>query len=268
MSYNGKHNDANREDNRDGSDNNNSWNCGVEGPTDDQAVLGLRLRQTRNFLASLLLSQGVPMLCGGDEIARTQQGNNNAYCQDDELSWTDWHLDRTRRELLAFTRRLIRLRRDHPVLRRRRFFYGRPIQGSEIQDLAWFRPDGKEMTEENWRDPLGRCIGLRLAGDALTEVDADGRRVRDDTLLILLNAYHEPIPFVVPAHRPGVRWELVLDTRTKDGLRRHRALKGGEAYDLAGRSLSVLRLRDASAPDPMAPHSVRQRGGGGHAKAA
>jgi glycogen operon protein len=266
VSYNGKHNEANKEDNRDGSDNNNSWNCGSEGPTDDPAVLDLRMRQMRNMLATLLVSQGVPMLCGGDEIARTQHGNNNAYCQDNEISWYDWRLDRSRRELLAFTRLLIRLRREHPVLRRRQFFYGRPIQGSEIEDVAWFRPDGKDMSAENWQDANGRCIGLRLSGDAIPEVDFDGKRVRDDTLLILLNAHHEPVPFVVPAHRPGVRWEVLIDTRARDGLRRHRPLKGGEAYDLAGRCLAILRLRRATDEDVGVPRKFsrpRRHGAGG-----
>jgi isoamylase len=243
VSYNQKHNEANGEENRDGTDNNLSWNCGAEGPTKDAAILALRERQKRNFLAAPLLSQGVPMLCGGDEISRTQQGNNNAYCQDNEISWFDWSLNRSRRDLLDFTRCLIGLRRRHPVLRRRQFLYGRRIQGSEVEDLAWFRPDGKEMTEENWGDPLARCIGLRLAGDAIEEVDARGERITDDTLLILLNAHHEPVPFILPAHRRGVRWEVLLDTRTRDGLRRYRSLRGGEAYDLDGRCLALLRQR-------------------------
>ena len=243
VSYNAKHNERNGEDNRDGTDNNLSWNCGLEGPTKDQAILGLRERQTRDFLATLLLSQGVPMLCGGDEIGRTQQGNNNAYCQDNELSWFDWRLDRRRRDLLAFTRRLIELRRQHPVLRRRQFFYGRKIRGSEVKDLSWFRPDGKEMTEENWQDAQARCIGLRLAGDAIEEVDAQGEGISDDTFLLLLNAHHEPLPFTLPAHRPGVKWELLLDTRAADGRRLHRPRKGGETYSLDGRCLAVLRLR-------------------------
>ena len=245
VSYNQKHNEANGEENRDGTDNNLSWNCGAEGPTTDAEILALRERQARNFLATLLLSQGVPMLCGGDELLRTQHGNNNAYCQDTEISWIDWAVEGNRQDLLAFTRRLIELRRLHPVLRRRQFLYGRRIQGSEVQDLAWFRPDGKEMTEENWRDPLARCIGLRLAGDAIEEVDAQGERITDDTLLILLNAHHEAVPFIVPAHRRSVRWEVLLDTRTGDGLRRHQPLRGGEAYDLEGRCLAVLRLRRA-----------------------
>ena len=243
VSHNEKHNEPNGEENRDGHDHNLSWNCGTEGPTDDPAILALRQRQQRNFLATLLLSQGVPMLCGGDEIGRTQQGNNNAYCQDNEISWFDWRLDKRRRDLLGFTRCLIELRRRHPVLRRRQFFYGRRIRGSEVKDLAWFRPDGKEMTEEDWTNPQTRCLGLRLAGDAIEEVDAQGNPILDDTLLILLNAYHEPLPFILPAHRPGVKWELILDTRTPDGRRLHRPMRGGEVYTLGGRSLAVLRLR-------------------------
>ncbi|MGH8057253.1 MAG: glycogen debranching protein GlgX, partial [Candidatus Entotheonellia bacterium] len=213
VSYNEKHNEANGEDNRDGHEANVSWNCGAEGPTDDPAILALRARQQRNFLATLVLSQGVPMLQAGDEIGRTQQGNNNAYCQDNPLSWVDWQLDRPRRELLEFTRRLIQFRHQHPVLRRRKFFQGRRIRGSEVKDLAWFRPDGKEMTDEDWQNPYARCLGLRLAGDAIEDVDDRGNRIVDDTLLILLNAHYEPIPFVLPAHRRKVRWDLVLDTR-------------------------------------------------------
>jgi glycogen operon protein len=183
------------------------------------------------------------MLCGGDEIGRTQQGNNNAYCQDNELSWLDWRFDRSRRDLLALTRLLIRLRRDHPIFRRRQFFYGRRIRGSEVKDLAWFRPDGKEMSDEDWRDPAARCLGLRLAGDAIEEVDARGERIVDDTFLLLLNAHHEPVPFLLPAHRAGVRWEVLLDTHQSPGARRPRALKGGMVYLLEGRTLALLRLQ-------------------------
>jgi isoamylase len=243
VSYNEKHNEANGEENRDGHNENLSWNCGGEGPTNDPAVLALRARQQRNFLATLLLSQGVPMLLAGDEISRTQQGNNNAYCQDNDISWVDWQLDRPRRELLEFTRLLIRLRHEHPVLRRRKFFQGRRIRGSEVKDLAWFRPDGKEMTDDDWENWHARCLGLRLAGDAIEEVDTRGNRIVDDTLLILLNAHHEPLPFVLPAHRASVRWELVLDTRVPSGRRRHRLLRGGEPYELEARSLSLFRLR-------------------------
>jgi glycogen operon protein len=243
VSYNAKHNEANGEGNRDGAEENWSWNCGVEGPTADPAIGALRARQQRNFLATLFLSQGVPMLQAGDELGRTQRGNNNAYCQDTELSWVDWQLDRGRRELLEFTRRLIRLRHAHPVLRRRKFFQGRRIRGSEVKDLAWFRPDGKEMSDEDWANGFARSLGLRLAGDAIEEVDARGNRIVDDTLLILLNAHHEPLPFLLPAHRRGVRWELVLDTRAASGGRHHRLLRGGEAYELEARSVALFRLQ-------------------------
>ena len=243
VSYNTKHNEANGEDNRDGHDHNLSWNHGVEGPTDDPAVIALRERQKRNFLATLLLSQGVPMLLHGDEVGRTQQGNNNAYCQDNELTWQDWRIEGPARALLAFTRTLIALRRAHPVFRRSRFFYGRRLHGAEVKDLTWFRPDGKEMGEEDWANPETRCFGLRLAGDALDEQDAWGRPVRDDTLLLVLNAHWEPVGFVLPAHRAGLRWELLLDTREPTGRRRRRPLRAGEVYPLEARSLALLRLR-------------------------
>jgi glycogen operon protein len=220
-----------------------SWNCGVEGETDDPIVLALREQQKRNFLATLLLSQGVPMLLAGDEIGRTQKGNNNAYCQDNEISWLDWKLDRPRRELLDFTRYLIRLVGEHPVLRRRHFFQGRRIRGSEVKDLVWFRPDGKEMSDEDWGNSESRCFGLRLAGDAIEEVDDRGNRIVDDTLLILLNAHHEAVPFVLPAHRRKVRWQVLLDTtEAAAGQSSHRSMRGGEAYNLKGRSLALLRL--------------------------
>ncbi|HXH82571.1 MAG TPA: glycogen debranching protein GlgX, partial [Candidatus Tectomicrobia bacterium] len=216
VSYNDKHNEANGEGNRDGHDHNLSWNHGVEGPTDDVKIAALRERQKRNFLATLLLSQGVPMISGGDEIGRTQGGNNNAYCQDNETSWHDWHLDGRRAALLAFTRFLVQLRRRHPVLRRRQFFYGRRIY-ADVKDLTWVRPDGHEMTPEDWTNADTRCFGLRVAGDAIEEVDARGERIVDDTFLILLNAFWEPVPFVLPAHHRGVRWEPIVDTREPTG---------------------------------------------------
>jgi glycogen operon protein len=241
VSYNEKHNEANGEENRDGHNENLSWNCGAEGETDDPDILALREQQKRNFLAALLLSQGVPMLLAGDEIGRTQKGNNNAYCQDNEISWLDWKLDRPRRELLEFTRYLIQLVNEHPVLRRRHFFQGRRIRGSEVKDLVWFRPDGKEMSDEDWGNSESRCFGLRLAGDAIEEVDDRGNRVVDDTLLILLNAHHEAVPFILPAHRRKVRLQVLLDT-TQGGKSSQRLMRGGEAYDLKGRSLVLLRL--------------------------
>jgi glycogen operon protein len=243
VSFNDKHNEANGEDNRDGATENLSWNCGAEGSTDDPAVLGLRERQIRNFLVTLLLSQGVPMLLGGDELGRTQQGNNNAYCQDNELSWVNWALSRTAKAQLEFTRKLIRLRLGHPVFHRRRFFQGRRIEGSEVKDVSWFRPDGKEMAAEEWTNGFTRSLGLRLAGDAIEEVDESGRPIRDDTFLLLFNAHHEPVDFVLPAHRPRVRWDLVLDTR--DWATAARAFRVGDAYPLEARSVALLRQRAA-----------------------
>ena len=244
VSYNQKHNEANGEGNRDGSDDNASWNCGVEGPTDDPSITALRERQKRNMMATLLLSQGVPMICGGDEIARTQRGNNNAYCQDNELSWYDWKLDRSAQPLLLFTQRLISLRQQHPVFHRRLFFQGRRIRGAEVKDLSWIRPDGREMTDEDWSKGYVRCLGLRLAGDAIAETDAKGRPLEDDSFLVLLNAHHEPLKFILPAHRRGIRWELVLDTVSSNGGEKGlEMMKGGEAYPLEARSLAVLRLQ-------------------------
>jgi glycogen operon protein len=181
------------------------------------------------------------MLLGGDEIARTQQGNNNAYCQDNELSWVNWTLSRNARAQLEFVRRLIRLRLAHPVFHRRRFFQGRRIEGSEVKDLSWFRPDGKEMTQEEWTNSGTRCLGLRLAGDAIEEVDRAGEPIRDDTFLLLLNAHHEPIDFVLPAHRTRMRWELVLDTRA--WTVKAQAFRAGDQYRLEPRSLALLRQR-------------------------
>jgi glycogen operon protein len=244
VSYNSKHNEANGEDNRDGTDDNQSWNCGVEGPTDDPAINELRQRQKRNMLATLFLSQGVPMLCVGDEVGRTQHGNNNAYCQDNDISWFNWNWSKTDQALLEFTTFLINLRQNHPVFHRRQFFQGRRIHGGEVKDISWFRPDGKEMTEEDWSQGFARCLGVRLAGDAIAETDTQGDPIRDDTFLILLNAHHEPITFILPAHKRGVRWELVFDTR--DGLpagTRSQHLKGGASYDLEHRSMALLRAR-------------------------
>jgi isoamylase len=243
VTYDLKHNEANREDNRDGTDDNASWNCGAEGPSNDPAIQALRERQIRNFLATLLLSQGVPMLLGGDEVGRTQHGNNNAYCQDNEISWHPWPLSRAALRQLNLTRRLLRLRLDHPVFHRRLFFQGRRIHGSAVKDLSWFRPDGKEMTEDEWSSSFTRCLGLRLAGDAIEETDEKGQPIVDDTFLLLLNAHHEPIPFILPAHEARVRWELVLDTRDWEVGPRLPTFRAGENYPLEARSLAVLRLR-------------------------
>ncbi|MBX3324870.1 MAG: glycogen debranching protein GlgX [Nitrospira sp.] len=243
VSYNSKHNEANLENNRDGTEDNLSWNCDVEGPTNDPAVIELRERQKRNLMVLLLLSQGVPMICGGDEIGRTQQGNNNAYCQDNEISWYDWTLDQAQRDLLTFVRSMIAFRKEHPVLRRRRFFQGRRLRGSEVKDLAWFRPDGKEMTDKDWDAGYAKSLALRLAGDAIAETDEKGRPIIDDTLLILLNAHHTPLPFTLPAHKRGVRWRPLLDTSASSfHPKKVRLIKGGEPYEIEARSLAVLQL--------------------------
>ncbi|HYE14550.1 MAG TPA: glycogen debranching protein GlgX [Pyrinomonadaceae bacterium] len=251
VSYNEKHNEENREGNRDGHNDNLSWNHGVEGPTDDPEILASRARQMRNFLATLLLSQGVPMLVAGDETARTQSGNNNAWCQDNEVSWLDWNLTDARRELLEFTREVIRIFHHHPVLRRRKFFQGRPVRGAEIKDVSWFRPDGEEMTEADWKNAQLRSLGVRLAGDAIDEVDERGERITGDTLFIILNAHHRAVSFVVPpAHRRGVNWEQVIDTREGHGRRKTRRLiRGGTTYRAEARSLALFRLPADSARD-------------------
>ncbi|MFS8532056.1 glycogen debranching protein GlgX [Sphaerobacter thermophilus] len=241
VSYNQKHNEANGEDNRDGTDDNLSWNCGVEGPTDDPEINALRAQQQRNFLATLLFSQGVPMICGGDEIGRTQHGNNNAYCQDNEISWYDWELDDERRTLLEFTRRLIATRLQHPALHRRKFFQGRRIRGSDVRDITWLRPDGGEMTEAEWEANWVRTLGVRLDGRALDEVDERGDPIVDDTLLLLLNAHADTVPMTLPPPLPGAAWEVVVDTAQPDLEPGERRLDASEPYQLRGRSLALLR---------------------------
>ena len=241
VSYNEKHNEANGEDNRDGSDHNLSWNCGVEGPTADPAIKTLRARQKRNFLATLLLSQGVPMLLAGDEMGRTQQGNNNAYCHDNELTWINWNLAPEDRELIALVRRLIQIQQRHPVFRRRSFFQGRRIHGSDIKDIAWLKPDGTEMTDEEWQQSFARCLGLFLAGAGLDEFDDRGRPIKDVNFLLLLNAHHDEIGFVLPAYHPGMLWKAELDTSRDAGLGRDGTYEGTHVYPLQGRSLVLLR---------------------------
>ncbi len=239
VSYDHKHNEANGEENRDGANDNHSWNCGVEGDTTDAVILTLRARQRRNFLASLLLSQGVPMLLAGDELGQTQQGNNNAYCQDGELSWLDWDLDAERLEFLRFVRQLVRLRSEQPVLKRRQFFQGRPIRGGNIKDLLWLAPSGAEMTDHDWHVGFARCLGMLLTGDAIAETDARGRPIAGDTLLVLLNAHHEELTFQLPELPRVQRWEVLLNT-VEPVIHAPRKQKL-TSFDLAARSLVVLR---------------------------
>ncbi|GAA2147982.1 glycogen debranching protein GlgX [Kitasatospora kazusensis] len=242
VSYNDKHNTANGEDNRDGESFNRSWNCGAEGDTEDPDVLGLRARQQRNFIATLLLSQGVPMLSHGDELGRTQQGNNNAYCQDNELSWVRWESGDT--HLLEFTQGMIWLRRDHPVFRRRRFFHGRPVSGThdDLTDIGWFTPAGEEMTKGDWSTSYAKSLTVFLNGNAISEPDRRGGKIVDDSFLLMFNAHFEPLEFTVPADH-GQEWAVVVDTSEPvlpapgTGTR----VKAGDSLWLTDRSLLVLQ---------------------------
>ncbi|HEX6308236.1 MAG TPA: glycogen debranching protein GlgX [Longimicrobiales bacterium] len=241
VSYERKHNEANGEDNRDGHDHNISANYGVEGPTTDPCIVELRERQKRNLLATLFLSQGVPMLCAGDEMGRTQQGNNNAYAQDNEISWLDWELDEVRRAQLEYTCGLIALRARHAVLRRKRYYQGKRIRGSDVRDLTWLRPDGGRMTDEEWSAGWNRTMGVMLGGEALGEVDEDGELVVDDTLLLLMNAHTETVEFVLPGERED-RWEVLIDTTRADGVETGERHEGDSVVPLRDRSLLLLRL--------------------------
>jgi glycogen operon protein len=245
VSFDHKHNEANQEGNRDGDSHNNSWNCGVEGETDDPHVQALRVRQMRNIMAGLLLSQGVPMLNGGDEVGRSQRGNNNVYCQDNELAWHPWVLDDWQEEFTAFVKHCLSLRRAHPALRRRRFWKGRAPSGSHYKDLAWFEPSGREMSGAAWRQEFVRCLGMRLWTDAIDEMDLAGGRVTGETLFLLVNAHHEAIPFTLPnAPDAATTWDVLLDTSADkwDGTG-SLPIKTGAGYDLQGRSLALLRSR-------------------------
>jgi isoamylase len=244
VSYNVKCNEANGEHNRDGNDNNLSWNHGVEGPTDDPAIIALRARQKRNLLATLLFSQGVPMLLAGDEMGRTQDGNNNAYCQDNAVSWIDWNLSPADRELMDFVTRLIQLRRDHPVFRRRNFFQGQEIRGTGNKDIHWIKPDGTEMSDHEWAHDFARSLGVYLSGDALGEVDRRGRPIHDDNFILLFNAHHERIDFRLPILCAGCVWQVVLDTHYHAGLDTDGSFAGGDIYPLEGRTLALLRQHD------------------------
>jgi len=239
VSYNEKHNQDNGEHNHDGENHNLSWNHGVEGATSDPEINELRVRQRRNFLATLMMSVGVPMISGGDEIGRTQQGNNNAYCQDNEMSWTRWDLSGDQRAFLDFSRRLIRIWKENPVLRRRKFLQGRRIRGADVTDISWLDASGGEMTDEVWNSPDVRTVGMRLNGDAIDEADERGERVVGDTLLVIFNAGEATASFLLPGVATE-RWETLIDTA--DPWIPARRLRGGERYELQPRSLAVLRL--------------------------
>jgi glycogen operon protein len=239
VSYNHKHNIANGEDNRDGENNNISWNCGVEGPTNDETIVELRRKQRRNLMATLLLSQGVPMIVAGDELGRSQNGNNNAYCQDNELSWLDWRQDAADQDFQRFVRYLLELRRKHPVLTRRRFFQGRSIRGRGVKDITWFGPDGKEMDDKAWQAHFVRCLGVRLAGSEMDEMDENGDIVSGSTIYLIFNGHHDPIRFHLPKPEKNQWWERLLDTSVQKWSQ-PRKLRHG--YGMNGRSLAAFQI--------------------------
>jgi glycogen operon protein len=241
VSYNDKHNEANGEDNQDGESHNRSWNCGVEGPTDDLEVLACREKQKRNFLATLFLSQGVPMLLGGDEMGRTQGGNNNAYCQDNDVSWFHWEDERDNWALLEFTEKLSKLRHDHPVFRRRRFFQGRPIHGSDVVDIAWFKPDGDQMSEDDWAKGYARAISVFLNGEAIPSPSPRGEPVQDDSFFMLFNGSDDVVSFRFPEGAWGDRWDVILDTAAPLVEPGEQMVKAGEELDADARTVVVLK---------------------------
>ncbi|MCW5700948.1 MAG: glycogen debranching enzyme GlgX, partial [Rhodospirillales bacterium] len=244
VAYNHKHNDANKEDSRDGTDNNNSWNCGVEGPTDDPEVLRLRLKQRRNLFATLFLSQGLPMFVAGDEFGRTQNGNNNAYCQDSEISWMDWSgISDEDKRFLEFARQIIRLRRDHIVFSRAHFFHARYIPGTEINDIAWCLPDGTHMRDEDWADPNLQALGFVIRGEAGEyHLTPTGEPQPDDSFLLILNAHHGSVTWTLPTIDVGACWQRLLDTDEDDLVMEGPMYKDLDTYEVKPRSM-VLMIR-------------------------
>jgi isoamylase len=241
VSYNQKHNEANLEGNRDGENNNYSFNYGVEGPTSDPKIRAVRERQKRNFLATVFLSLGVPMLYAGDEVGRTQRGNNNAYCQDNEISWLDWQRSAEQEDLLRFTKYVIEMRRSQPVLKRRRFFQGKSVREGAIKDITWFAPDGSEMSPEMWASDV-RTLGVRLDGSQIDETDSRGNPTVGDTLFLLFSANEETVRFAFPPRTRAQRWERLLDT--SDARWARRLAYDASHYDLAARSVVVFRLAE------------------------
>jgi isoamylase len=241
VSYDSKHNEANKDDNRDGTDDNASWNCGVEGPTDDPSISTIRLRQMKNFLATLLLSQGVPMLYHGDEIGRSKRGNNNTYCHDNTLNWIDWNIDDEGNELLAFTRRLCAIRREHPTFRRKHFFRGRKISGKGVHDIYWLRPDRRRMRAKEWNEHFVRSFAVLLPAEGFTDTDAQGNRIPEETFLLLFNAHHDEMTFVIPRLREP--WFLVFDTTANTPPAAENAVK--DRYVAGPRSMALLKSRSA-----------------------
>jgi isoamylase len=258
VSYNEKHNQANGENNQDGESHNRSWNCGVEGPTDDPEVNALRLRQQRNFLVTLLLSQGVPMLAHGDEMGRTQLGNNNTYCQDNDLTWVDWDLDEDNAELLRFTRRLVQLRKDHPVFRRRRFFAGNANHGgeSDLGDIAWFMPNGKHMDEAAWSDGMARSLMVFLNGNAIPAPDRRGNVVRDDCFIVVFNAHDDAITFTLPEEEYGPEWYIEVDTALSASAATHASALAGDPVTAATSSAAASTVLEPETEFSVAPRSI------------
>jgi isoamylase len=254
VSYNDKHNEANGEENRDGASDNNSWNGGAEGPTDNPEINKLRDRQKRNLIATLLLSQGAPMILGGDELSHSQQGNNNAYCQDNELTWLRWELDERQKAFLEFVKKVILIWQTNPVFQRRNFFQGRSIRGTDIKDISFLGPDGKDMDDKAWSTGFVRCLGVRLAGDLIADVNERGEPIVGDTILMLLNAHHESIPFTLPPYKQGQNWERLFDTAEENNFTA-RHYEEQFQYPLQGRSMAVFRTRgtDEDAPMVIAP---------------
>jgi glycogen operon protein len=239
VSYNEKHNMANGENNNDGESHNLSWNCGEEGETNNPLINELRNKQKRNFLTSLFLSQGVPMMVAGDELGRTQQGNNNPYCQDNEISWIDWA--RADQELLAFTQKLIHFRKKHPAFRRRRWFQGQQIKGVGVEDIAWFQPHGLEMNEENWKSSFAKSLGVYLNGRGIHSIGPKGETVIDDSFYVIFNAYHEPLSFKLPPVKYGPLWSIVLDTAKDIITEEGETYKAEDELKIDGRSVVVLK---------------------------
>ncbi|MEO6712171.1 MAG: glycogen debranching protein GlgX [Mycobacteriales bacterium] len=244
VSYDEKHNDANGEDNNDGESHNRSWNHGVEGDTDDLQIIALREQQKRNFLTTLFLSQGIPMICAGDEFGRTQQGNNNGYAQDNEISWLNWEFAKENLALLEFTEKLNKLRHAHPIFRRRRWFQGRPLRGTDVSDIAWFTPGGQLMSDEDWDSGWSKSVGVFLNGDAIPSPDLRGERVVDDNFFLLFNAHHEDIEFRLPGDLYGERWEVEIDTSAPMFEQDDPMVKAGQTVTVEGRSIVVLRRVD------------------------
>lgn len=244
MSYNDKHNEKNLEDNRDGANDNASWNCGVEGPTDDPEIIKLRERQKRNLLATLFLSQGVSMMLAGDELSQTQNGTNNAYCQDNETTWLSWDLDEEQQRFLEFVQRLARIWREQPVFQRSTFFQGRAIRGSDITDISWFNPSGQQMTDADWSAGYVQSLGMRLAGDLIGDVTDRGEPIEGDTIFLILNAWHEGIDFMLPETKPEHHWERLFDTAL-DGTEVEKSDPLGESnlYKLQQRSVALFVTR-------------------------